>query len=51
MFPNAKLDPKEIEKYVVSISDIESYTGINFSPMIPANLKSLETNKGNYKDW
>jgi endonuclease G len=51
MFPNAKLDPKDMEKYVVSISDIEAYTGINFSPMIPAQLKSLETNKGNYKDW
>ena len=34
MFPNAKLDPKEIEKYVVSISDIEAYTGINFTQLI-----------------
>jgi len=51
VFPNIKLDPKEIENYVVPISDIEKYTGINFSPMIPANLKLLETTKGNYKDW
>lgn len=50
-YPNAKLDPKDIEKYVVSIADIEAYTGINFSPMLPAQYKPLETTRANYKDW
>jgi endonuclease G len=51
MFPNTKLDPKTIEQYVVSISDIEAYTGIDFSPALPAELKMIETTRANYKDW
>lgn len=51
MFPNVKLDPKTIEQYIVAVSDIEAYTGINFSPNIPANLKAIENVKANLKDW
>ena len=51
LFPNAKLDPKTMEQYIVSIDEIENYTGINFSPMMPAQLNSLEKNRGLLKDW
>jgi endonuclease G len=50
-FPNEKLDPKTIENYVVSISEIEQTTKINFFPSIPANLKAIETTRGNFKEW
>jgi endonuclease G len=50
-YPNEKLDPKQIAKYVVSVSDIESKTGIDFSPSIPEDLKPLETVIANYEDW
>ena len=48
---NEKLDPKQIAKYVVSVSDIESKTGIDFSPSIPEDLKPLETVIANYEEW
>jgi endonuclease G len=51
LYPNEKLDPKQIEKYVVSVADIEGKTGIDFSPNIPAELKELETQKSNFADW
>jgi len=51
LFPNVKLDPKTIEQYVVSIGEIEDYTGINFSPALPPNLHDLEKNRGIFKDW
>ena len=51
LFPNQKLDPKQIENYVVSISELEQYTGINFSPALPEQLKIMETTRGNYKEW
>lgn len=51
MFPNVKLDPRTIEDYIVSISDIEGLTGINFSPAIPAQLHSLEKTKSKLTDW
>lgn len=50
-YPNEKLNPKEISKYVVSVSDIEAKTGIDFSPAIPADLKSLESVVAKYEDW
>ena len=51
LYPNVKLDPKDIENYVVSVSDIEAKTGINFSPSLPDNLKQLETTKSKFSDW
>lgn len=51
MFPNEKLDPKTMEQYIVSIGEIEDYTGINFSPLLPAKLQALEKNRGIMKDW
>jgi endonuclease G len=50
-YPNEKLDPKQIAKYVVSVKDIEAKTGIDFSPKIPKDLKPLETIVANYEDW
>jgi len=51
LYPNQKLDVKDIEKYVVSIAEIEKYTGINFSPKLPPQYQPLETSRANYKDW
>jgi endonuclease G len=42
LFPNEKLDPKLIDQYAVNVKEIESKTGINFSPALPANLKATE---------
>lgn len=51
LFPNQKLDPKQIANYIVTIRDIEMYSGINFSPMIPPQYAALETTKANLVDW
>ena len=51
LFPNEKLDPKTIEQYIVSIADVEKYTGIDFFPLIPAEYKQIENTKANFKDW
>ena len=51
LYPNVKLDPKTINQYVVSIADIERYTGIDFSPALPVELKAMETTKAIYEDW
>lgn len=51
LYPNQKLDPKEIEKYVVSIRELEQYTGIDFSPALPANYRIIEEQRANFKDW
>jgi len=52
LIPNeGKIDPKELPKYTVSVADIESKTGIDFSPAIPADLKILETKVSVYSDW
>ena len=51
LYPNQKLDPKEIEKYVISIAELEIYTGINFSPAIPPQFAPMERVRANYKDW
>lgn len=51
LYPNQKLDPKEIEKYIVSIRELEQYTGIDFSPAIPQHFKILEEQRANFKDW
>jgi endonuclease G len=51
LYPNVKLDPKNIEQYVVSIREIEQYSGVNFSPMMPPQYEPLETTRAIYKDW
>jgi DNA/RNA endonuclease G (NUC1) len=51
MFPNIKLEVADIDKYAVTVADIEQLTGINFSPRIPANLKVKETQRTTLKDW
>lgn len=44
IFPNETLPVKDLEKYKVTIADVEKATGINFNPKLPAGSK-LETNK------
>ena len=51
MFPNIKLDPKTMEQYIVSVSEIEAVTGINFSPAIPPQLQGIEQVRAKLSDW
>jgi endonuclease G len=51
LFPNIKLEVADIDKYAVTVADIEQLTGIDFSPRIPANLKVKETQRTTLKDW
>lgn len=51
LFSNEKLDPNLIDNYAVSVADIESYTGINFSPKLPANLMNSEKTVLKLKDF
>lgn len=52
LFPNAPLPVEDLPKYIVSISDIEIKTGINFNPKMPENQqKEFEATKANQKDW
>jgi endonuclease G len=51
LFPNIKLDPKTTEQYIVTIEQIETVAGINFSPTIPTNYKAIEQVKGKLEDW
>lgn len=38
--------PYDFEQYIVSVSDIERRTGINFFPQLPADQSSIETQPG-----
>lgn len=51
LFPNIKLEVADIDRYAVTVADIEKLTGIDFSPRIPANLKVRETQRTTLKDW
>lgn len=51
LYPNQKLPVEDMPKYIVTISDIEQYTGINFMPNLPAELKAIETTKANWNEW
>ena len=51
-FPNAPLPVADLPKYVVSISEIEVKTGINFNPKLPEKQQiELESIKADQKDW
>ena len=45
IFPNQPLPVQDLQKYKVSIKDVETATGINFNPKLPANATALETVK------
>ena len=45
IFPNKALPVQDLEKFKVSIKDVEAATGINFNPKLPANATALETVK------
>jgi len=45
IFPNQALPVADLEKFKVSIKEVEKATGINFNPKLPANATTLETNK------
>lgn len=51
LMPNEDLDPKKLPTYVVPVSEIETETGINFLPKLPAQLSSMRTAKGDMSHW
>ena len=52
LLPNAPIPVADLPKYVVSISEIEAKTGINFMPKLTTALsKTIEGDKANLKDW
>jgi DNA/RNA endonuclease G (NUC1) len=51
LFPNEKVDPKQLAKYIVPVADLEVKAGVDFSPAIPENLKALEAVAAKYEDW
>lgn len=51
IFPNEKLEVKDLPKYVVSVQKVEQEAHIDFSPMIPGDLKILEHNDPDKKQW
>jgi endonuclease G len=51
IFPNEKLEVKDMPKYVVSVQKVEQETHIDFSPMIPGDLKIIEINQPDTKSW
>lgn len=51
LFPNQKLDPKQIANYIVSVAELEQYTGINFSPALPPQMQSMEQTRANLAEW
>ena len=51
LFPNQKLDAKQLDSYISTISEIEYLTGINISPMLPAQLQGMKNVRADMKDW
>lgn len=45
IFPNTALPVADLPKYKVTIKDVETATGINFNPKLPANAAALEQAK------
>lgn len=51
IFPNEKLEVKELFKFIVSVQVVEQETKIDFNPMIPGDLKLLEIDNPDRKLW
>jgi len=51
-FPNAPLPVADLPKYVVTISEVEAKTHLNFNPKLDTTKqKALETTKANLSEW
>lgn len=50
LIPNEKTE-LSFSNYITTVEVIEAKTSIDFSPNIPASLKSLEIEMGNINDW
>ena len=51
IFPNEKLPVDDLEKYIVTVVDVESATGLKFFPTLPVNKAAMKTTKANFKEW
>lgn len=52
LFPNISLPVEDLPKYIVSISEIEEKTGIDFNPKLAEKQQTeLEKSKADQKNW
>lgn len=51
LFPNEKLPVEDLPKYIVTIGDIEAYTGLKIMPQLPPNLQGLKAYRANWAEW
>ena len=51
LFPNQKLPVEDLPKYIVSIAEIEQYTGLQIMPKLPVQNNSIKTQRANFKEW
>ena len=49
LFPNTNLKVSDLPKFLVSIKEIETRSGVNFNPLIPN--ASMEEVKANIEEW
>jgi endonuclease G len=50
LIPNTALNVKDLPKFIISVSDLEHLTNINFFPLMP-NSNIIESVPGSLKDW
>ncbi len=50
ILPNIAVYAKDLPKYVVSVTEVEKQTGLNFLPLLP-NATNIESVTSNLKDW
>lgn len=51
LFPNQKLPVEDLPKYIVSIAEIEQYTGLLIMPKLPVQYNALKTQRANFNEW
>lgn len=51
LFPNAPLPVADLPKYATNVATIEQYTGLNFHPQLPEQLKHIETDPVDLSLW
>lgn len=51
MLPNEKLAVDQLEKYTVSISDVEAAAGVSLFPTMPPDKLGVKTKKATLSEW
>lgn len=50
LIPNVALNVKDLPKFVISVSELEQLTKLNFLPLLP-NSQNIESGASNINDW